>query len=160
MSRSLLAKMSSSSCIINTSRGGLVDQEALLEALQVIFVKKGKNFKTSSQSGKIGGAGLDVMTPEPLSKNHPLASCSNVVLTPHISRWQRFEDRSQNNAENIQTFHSLHFSKLDWKPNKTQKQALPFKLVSLPQRNNCRQNRDGVFSRSKSSGRSRWTPTP
>jgi len=61
--------MNPSACIVNTSRGGLVDQEALVEALQ---------------AGKLGGAGLDVMTPEPLSKSHPLAACNNVVLTPHI----------------------------------------------------------------------------
>ena len=38
------------------------------------------------QEGRIGGAGLDVMTPEPLSKDHRLARCPNVVLTPHIGR--------------------------------------------------------------------------
>ena len=38
------------------------------------------------QAGKLGGAGLDVMTPEPLSKDHPLAASNNVVLTPHIGR--------------------------------------------------------------------------
>jgi len=69
VSRSLLGKMKVSACIINTSRGGLVDQAALVDALQ---------------AGKIGGAGLDVMTPEPLGRSHPLAACNNVVLTPHI----------------------------------------------------------------------------
>lgn len=69
VSRSLLSKMRPTTCIINTSRGGLVDQEALVEALE---------------EGRIGGAGLDVMTPEPLSKDHRLARCPNVVLTPHI----------------------------------------------------------------------------
>jgi len=55
---------------INVSRGGLVDQEALVRALQ---------------SGWIRGAGLDVATPEPLPPEHPLWSCPNLVITPHNS---------------------------------------------------------------------------
>ncbi len=55
---------------INVSRGGLVDQEALAQALK---------------QGWIRGAGLDVTTPEPLPKDHFLWECPNLVITPHNS---------------------------------------------------------------------------
>lgn len=55
--------------LINTSRGALVDQAALLEALN---------------SGTIAGAGLDVYEEEPLSRGHPLLTAPRTVLTPHV----------------------------------------------------------------------------
>ncbi len=55
---------------INVSRGGLVDQDALIRALK---------------GGLIRGAGLDVATPEPLPADHPLWDCPNLVITPHNS---------------------------------------------------------------------------
>ncbi|XP_072141052.1 glyoxylate reductase/hydroxypyruvate reductase isoform X3 [Dermacentor andersoni] len=61
--------MKSTASFINISRGQVVDQEALYEALT---------------SGKIRSAGLDVMTPEPLPKDHPLSKLPNCVLLPHI----------------------------------------------------------------------------
>lgn len=58
-------------CIfINTARAGLVDQDALIHALQ---------------DNKIGGAALDVYLEEPLGKDHPLCHLQNVTLTPHIA---------------------------------------------------------------------------
>ena len=61
--------MKSSAVLINTARGGLVDEEALVSALQ---------------KGSIGGAGLDAFLYEPLPKEHPLVSCGNVLLSPHV----------------------------------------------------------------------------
>jgi len=56
--------------LINTSRGGTVDQEALYDALV---------------TGEIAGAGLDVTTPEPLPPTHPLLRLPNCVILPHIA---------------------------------------------------------------------------
>ncbi|HMB72154.1 MAG TPA: D-2-hydroxyacid dehydrogenase family protein [Gammaproteobacteria bacterium] len=60
--------MKSSAYLINTSRGPIVDEVALVEALR---------------SGRIAGAGLDVFETEPLPGDHPLRALSNTVLTPH-----------------------------------------------------------------------------
>lgn len=66
----VFGKMKPDSYFINVSRGGLVQQEALIHAL------KTKNIR---------GAGLDVTTPEPLPPNHELWTCPNLVITPHNS---------------------------------------------------------------------------
>lgn len=60
--------MKENAIFINVARGGIVDQEALYQALVL---------------KKIRGAGLDVTTPEPLPKNHPLWKLENVFITPH-----------------------------------------------------------------------------
>ena len=62
--------MKPGSFFINTSRGGVVDQESLVEALD---------------SGHLRGAGLDVTDPEPLPPNHPLLHRPNVLVTPHVA---------------------------------------------------------------------------
>src|SRR5262245_61462297 len=67
--RGFLAQMEPGAYLINISRGGVVDQNALVEALR---------------ARRIAGAGLDVFTPEPLSPGHPLTTLDNVVLTPHV----------------------------------------------------------------------------
>ena len=64
-----LAMMRTTALLINTSRGPLVDEAALLEALH---------------SGSIAGAGLDVYDHEPLPSDHPLRSTPNTVLLPHV----------------------------------------------------------------------------
>jgi len=64
-----LGLMKPTAFLINTSRGPIVDEAALLAAL------RGK---------KIGGAGLDVFDAEPLPLDHPLRKMDNVVLTPHL----------------------------------------------------------------------------
>ncbi len=56
--------------IVNTARGGVVDEAALVEALE---------------SGKVGAAGLDVFETEPLPAEHPLARYDQVILSPHIA---------------------------------------------------------------------------
>lgn len=66
----LLAAMRDGAYLVNTSRGGLVDQDALLAALN---------------AGKVRGAGLDVTEPEPLPPGHPLLGRPDVVVTPHVA---------------------------------------------------------------------------
>jgi D-2-hydroxyacid dehydrogenase (NADP+) len=65
-----LAKMKSSAFIINIARGKIIDESALIKALQ---------------NQKIAGAGLDVFSTEPLDKDSPLFDLDNVFLSPHIS---------------------------------------------------------------------------
>lgn len=65
----LLSFVKPTALLINTARGGLIDEKALADALN---------------SGKIGGAGLDVLANEPPEKDCPLFTAKNVVLTPHI----------------------------------------------------------------------------
>ena len=61
--------MKSNAILVNTSRGPVIDEEALFKALE---------------SGQIGAAGLDVFTQEPLQQDSPLMNLSNLVLAPHI----------------------------------------------------------------------------
>ncbi|GLD66424.1 glyoxylate reductase/hydroxypyruvate reductase-like protein [Lates japonicus] len=68
--KDLFSKMKNTSIFINTSRGGVVNQEDLYEALS---------------TGQIAGAGLDVTVPEPLPTNHPLFTLKNCVILPHIA---------------------------------------------------------------------------
>jgi phosphoglycerate dehydrogenase-like enzyme len=68
--RARFAAMRPGAVFINTARGGLVDQEALLAALD---------------EGRLAGAGLDVTTPEPLPVDHPLLGRDDVVVTPHVA---------------------------------------------------------------------------
>ena len=63
-----LSTMKKTACIINTSRGGVVDEEALYDSLK---------------NGNLGGAALDVFEKEPATDNE-LATLPNVILTPHI----------------------------------------------------------------------------
>jgi len=65
-----LATMRADAILINTSRGGIVDETALAAALK---------------AGRLGGAALDVFGDEPLPAGSPLAGCPNLILTPHIA---------------------------------------------------------------------------
>ena len=64
-----LSLMKRTACIINTSRGPIIDEAALITVLQ---------------DGTIAGAGLDVFDTEPLPRDHPFRKLPNVVLTPHL----------------------------------------------------------------------------
>ena len=66
----VFGEMRPGSILINTARGGLVDQPALLEALD---------------RGILRAAGLDVTDPEPLPRAHPLLNRSDVLVTPHVA---------------------------------------------------------------------------
>ena len=79
-----LAMMKPTGILINIARGPVVDEAALIEALQ---------------ARRIGGAGLDVFEHEPLPGTSPLASLSNVVALPHIgSATQETRDRMARDA--------------------------------------------------------------
>ena len=70
LSKERIARLSDKTFVINVGRGTVIDQDALLEALN---------------EGRIAGAALDVMYPEPLPADHPLWTAKNCIITPHIS---------------------------------------------------------------------------
>jgi D-3-phosphoglycerate dehydrogenase len=70
MNASTFAKMKKRAFLINTARGPLIDEAALVAALD---------------SGQLGGAALDVVATEPLAKDSPLLGRDNVILTPHTA---------------------------------------------------------------------------
>ncbi len=70
INRQSLALMKPGAVLINTARGSLVDEQALIEALR---------------SGHLGGAGLDVFEQEPLPTDSPLLEMDNVLLLPHVA---------------------------------------------------------------------------
>lgn len=74
-----IAKMKDNVMIINTSRGPLIEENALTDALK---------------SGKVGGAALDVVSVEPISDNNPLLTAPNCIITPHIA-WAPKESRQR-----------------------------------------------------------------
>jgi phosphoglycerate dehydrogenase-like enzyme len=73
VTQALIDSMKPGAFLINTSRGAIVDESALLAALQ---------------SGRLGGAGLDVLEGEPETANHPLVRYAqthdNLLITPHV----------------------------------------------------------------------------
>src|SRR2546426_3626764 len=69
-----LARMKPTAFLINTSRGGIVDEQAVAIALK---------------ENRLGGAALDVLSPEPPPLDHPLRQAPNVILTPHLAFYSR-----------------------------------------------------------------------
>ena len=89
VSRERLAMMKPTALLINTARGPVVDEAALIEALR---------------TGKIAGAGLDVFEQEPIEPDNPLLSMDNVALTPHIAgiTWDTWSRRARFAYANMQ----------------------------------------------------------
>ena len=86
-----LAQMKSSAYLINTSRGPVVDEQALIDALL---------------SGAIAGAGIDVFEQEPLSLDNPLLRMENVICTPHVAGsselgWETIRRRAGEEAARV-----------------------------------------------------------
>ncbi len=79
VNKEFLTKMKSNAIIINTSRGGLINEKDLAEAVGNKVIK---------------GAGLDVISVEPMKAENPLRGVDNIILTPHIS-WATKEARSR-----------------------------------------------------------------
>ena len=91
INKETIAMMKPTAYIINTGRGALIDEPALIEALK---------------EGRIAGAGLDVQETEPPVQNNPLYDMPNVILTPHMG-WKGLETRQRLVsilAANIQAF--------------------------------------------------------
>ena len=93
MDAARIARMKPGSFLINCARGGIVDEQALADALR---------------SGHLGGAGVDVLTEEPPRNGHVLLdpSIPNLIVTPHVA-WAARESRGRvmdQLAENIAAF--------------------------------------------------------
>ena len=86
-----LAQMRPDAWLINIARGGLVETDALVEALR---------------TGAIGGAALDVTEPEPLPPDHPLWTLPNVLITPHVASTREMGERflAERVTENVRRF--------------------------------------------------------
>lgn len=79
INRETIAQMKDGAMLINTARGGLVDETALVEALE---------------SGKLRGAAVDVVSQEPMKADNPLLTTRKCIITPHIA-WAPVESRQR-----------------------------------------------------------------
>jgi D-3-phosphoglycerate dehydrogenase len=89
--REALGALKPGCVLINTARGGLVDEEALVDALQ---------------NGRLAGALLDVYKCAPLPPEHPIRQCVNVILTPHVAFYSEgaLNELRRRAAEQVRTF--------------------------------------------------------
>ena len=91
VNRERLARMKPTAFLVNTSRGPLVDEAALSEALH---------------TGRIAGYAADVLTTEPPAADNPLLSAPNCLITPHLA-WASHESRRRLldiTVENVRAF--------------------------------------------------------
>lgn len=79
ISKELLQKMKDGAILLNTARGGLLDEQAVADALR---------------SGKLRGAAVDVVSREPIQADNPLLSAPNCIITPHMA-WAPIETRQR-----------------------------------------------------------------
>lgn len=86
--REQIALLRSTTIVVNTARGGVVDVPALVDALR---------------EGRLGGAGIDTHEDEPLPVDHPLTTFDNVVLTPHLAWYteESYGELKRRTIENV-----------------------------------------------------------
>ena len=91
MNAKTLAMMDKNAILVNTARGELIDEKALVDALR---------------NGTIAGAGLDVFATEPLDPNSPLLAMDNVILSPHVagSTLNNMSARAMRIVKNLDAF--------------------------------------------------------
>lgn len=97
LDRDALALMKSDAVLVNTSRGGVVDEPALVDALR---------------TGGLAAAGLDVFAVEPVAPDNPLLGLDNVVLTPHVTWYtadtmRRYLEFAVDNCRRLAKGHGL-----------------------------------------------------
>ncbi|MEH7380527.1 C-terminal binding protein [Bacillus sp. JJ1533] len=103
--------MKKDACIINTARGPIIDEKALIEALE---------------QKKIAAAALDVLEKEPINRDHPLIKMDNVLLTPHTAFYSEESERDlkQKTAQNVVDVLQGHLPKYLVNPNVQQRISL------------------------------------